>query len=109
MSGDTPFARDTLASDIGLDGEGEAVEEMLRGTYTLDETGMDEIHASAEMKHSLAALKIPIFQTTNGPTPTMEVGMTLENYFEVFNKTHLHLEYIMDITKLPVKVRYWEK
>ena len=49
MSGDTPFAGGKLVEEIGLDGEGEAVEKMLRGAYTLDDTRMDEIHASVEI------------------------------------------------------------
>ena len=50
MSGDSPVAIGKLASDIGYDGEGEVVEEMLRGVYTIDTTGMDEVYASNEMK-----------------------------------------------------------
>ena len=73
MSGDTPFARAKLARAIGLDGEGEAVEEMLRGTYTLDDTGMDELHASEEMKNFLDDLKIPISGETHGTTPSLDV------------------------------------
>ena len=57
MSGDTPFARGKLVEKIGLDGKGKTVEEILMGTYTLDDTGMDEVHASAKMKHFCLLLK----------------------------------------------------
>ena len=50
MSGDTPFARGPLTDIIGRDGEGVAVEEMLKGTFIQDTTGLDEVHASKEMK-----------------------------------------------------------
>jgi hypothetical protein len=49
MSGDTPFARGPLADKIGKDGEGAAVEEMLKGSFVFDTEGMDEVHASKEM------------------------------------------------------------
>ena len=50
MSGDTPFARGPLANDIGVEGQEDQVEDMLKGTYVMDETGMDAVHASSEMK-----------------------------------------------------------
>ena len=46
MSRDTPFARGPLADLIGKDGDGMAVEEMLKGTFIHDTTGLDEVHAS---------------------------------------------------------------
>ena len=56
MSGDSPFARGAIAESIGLDGEGEGVEEMLQGTYTMDTEGLDEVSASSEMKSFIKAL-----------------------------------------------------
>ena len=50
MSGDTPFAQGPLADQIGNDGEGAAVDEMSKGSYTLDTSGLDEVHALKEMK-----------------------------------------------------------
>ena len=56
MSGDTPFARGPLAKDIGIDGQGHKVEEMLKGTYVMDDKGLDDVHASNEMKCFMKAL-----------------------------------------------------
>ena len=55
MSKDTSFTRGRLITTIDLDGE--AAGEMLKERYDLDTTGMDEIHASEEMKEFLAVLK----------------------------------------------------
>jgi hypothetical protein len=87
MSGDTPFASGPLADQIGKDGEGVAVEEMLKGSFVLDTSGLDEVHASKEMKAFLAALKIPVTKRGAKATPIMNENMTLENYIEAFNKT----------------------
>mmetsp|Transcript_20521 Transcript_20521/g.24444 ORF Transcript_20521/g.24444 Transcript_20521/m.24444 type:complete len:134 (+) Transcript_20521:2-403(+) len=43
MSGDSPFARGPLADAIGKDGEGEEVEKLLQGTFTMDKEGIDDI------------------------------------------------------------------
>ena len=86
MSGDTPFARGPLADQIGKYGKGVAVDEMLKGSFTLDTTGLDEVHASKQMKSFLAALKIPATKRGDKATPVMDENITLENT-ETFNKT----------------------
>ena len=40
ISGDIPLAKGSLSDAIGLDGEGATVEEILHGTYNMDEAGM---------------------------------------------------------------------
>ena len=86
MSGDTPFTRVPLVDQIGKDGECAAVEEMLKGNFTLDTSGMDEVHASKAMKSFLAALKILVTERGNKSTPIMDDNMTLKNYTEESNK-----------------------
>ena len=49
MSGDSPFARGPLAEAIGLDGEGQGVDEMLQGTFDVDKAGLDGAAASSDM------------------------------------------------------------
>ena len=49
MSGDSPFARGPLAEAIGLDGEGQGVDEMLQGTFDVDKAGLDGAAASSEI------------------------------------------------------------
>ena len=74
-----------LASEIGYDGEGDAVERILKGTYTLDTTCMDEIYASSEMKIVMAALKKPETGTIGEPVEDMDAEINVEHYREVFN------------------------
>ena len=87
MSGDTPFARGPLANDIGVDGHEDKVEEMLQGTYVIDDTGMDDVHASSEMKCFMQALQVPKSKRTGDTVPLMNSEVTMEDYVEVFNKT----------------------
>ena len=65
----------------------EVVDEMLRGTYTLDKSGMDEVHASAEMANFIKALKIPHSTATGEPTPVMDDDIDSETYTEMMNGT----------------------
>ena len=48
---------------------------------------MDALHALEEMKHFLAALKIPISGETQRITHAVEVEMTLEDHIDFLNKT----------------------
>lgn len=48
MSGYSPFAWGSLATEIGHDGEGDDVDEMLKGTYTLDTYRLYDEHASSK-------------------------------------------------------------
>ena len=72
---------------IGNDGEGAAVDEMFKGSYTLDTSGLDEVHALKEMKSFLAALKILVTQGGVKETPIMDNNMKLENYTDAFIRT----------------------
>ena len=58
MSGDTPFARGSLAENVGKDGECEGVDEMLKGTYSIDNKDMTPLLASTEMKKFLSSPQI---------------------------------------------------
>ena len=62
MSGDSPFTRGALADEISKDGEGEAVDEILKGSYEMDLRGKDEATSSSEMHSFIKALKIPILK-----------------------------------------------
>ena len=87
MSGDTPFARGPLATDIGVDGEGDKVEEMLKDTYVMDDKGLDDVHASVEMTYFMKALQVPKSIYNGNTVPLMNSEVTMENYIGVFNKT----------------------
>ena len=56
MYGDSPFARGPLADAVGLDEEGEGVEEMLQGTFDTDKSGLNGAAASSEMSSFMKAL-----------------------------------------------------
>ena len=60
ISGVTLFIRGPLVYMVGYDGEGDAVEEMLKAKFNLDIKELDEAAASLEMKSFVTALKIPI-------------------------------------------------
>ena len=47
MSGEYPFARGDLADALGKDGEGGAVEDILKGDFKYDTDVMDDIQASS--------------------------------------------------------------
>ena len=79
MSGDTPFARVSLANDIGVDGQGYKAEEMLKGTYVIDDKGMDDVHASFEMKCFMQALKVPKSKYNGDTVPLMNPEVNMEN------------------------------
>ena len=68
MSGDTPFARGPLSEVVSKDGEGDGVDDMFQGTYSIDDKDMTPLMASNEMNSYLAALKIPIIVLTGGGT-----------------------------------------
>ena len=87
MSGDTTFAQGPLANLVGDDGEGGAVEEMLRGKFTLDTRELDEAAASSEMKSFISALKVPASKKSGSDVPEMSVEMKMEGYIRVFKKT----------------------
>ena len=87
MSGDTPFARGPSADLVGDDGEVDAVEEMLKGKFTLDIKELDEAAASSEMKSFIMALKIPTSKKTGSEVPEMSVNMKMEGYIRAFRKT----------------------
>ena len=87
MSGDTPFARAPLADDIGVDGHEDKVKEMLQGTYVMDDKGLDEVHASLEMKCFMQALKVPKSKRNGDTVPLMNSKVNMKGYVEVFNQT----------------------
>ena len=87
MSGDSPFARGPLAEAIGLDGEGDGVEDMLNGTFDTDREGLDGIAASSEMRSFIKALQIPTSKLTGDPVHTMQTDMTVEDSIEIFSGT----------------------
>ena len=78
MSGDTPFTRGYIADDVGKDGEEEGVEEMLRGSCSVDNTNMTSLTASSEMKSFITALKVPASVVIGGPIPEMPSIITLQ-------------------------------
>ena len=78
MSGDTPFARGSLAEAAGKDGESDGVEEMLRGTNTFNSTDMTPLTASFEINSFTTALKVPTSVLTGGPIPEMPSIIPLE-------------------------------
>ena len=75
MSGDSPFARGKLAEDIGQDEEGEEVEKIIKGTFTVDKEGMDEVQALSEMAGFIKVLKVPLSAKTGKPLPEMNQNM----------------------------------
>jgi len=87
MSGDSPFARGPIVDAVGLDGEGEGVEEMLQGTFDIDKAGLNGAKASSEMSSFLKALQIPISAKTGSPVPTMKTELTVEESSKIFRKT----------------------
>ena len=87
MSGDSPFARGPLADAVGLDGEGEGVDEMLQGTFDTDKSGLNGAAASSEMSSFLKALQIPLSAKTGAPVPTMKTELTVEESCKIFRKT----------------------
>ena len=87
MSGESSFARGPLAADIGLDGKGDAVEDILKGKYKRDISGLDEASASSEMKNFIKALKIPISLKTGKSLEPMPITYKNEYYVESFSKT----------------------
>ena len=87
MSGESPFARGPLTADIGLDGKGDAVEDILKGKYKRDLGGLDEASASSEMKNFIKVLKIPISLKTEKSLEPMPITYKNEDYVESFSKT----------------------
>ena len=87
ISGESPFARGYLADALGKDGEGGAVEDILKGEFKYDTDVMDDIQASSEMKSFIGALKTPISGKTGKYVPTMDTTMDIEQHREVFKKT----------------------
>ena len=87
ISGDTPFARGSLATDIGVDGQGDKVEEMLKGTYVLDVKEMDDVHASSELQCFMKALQVPKSKIHGEKVPLMNSEVNLDHYIGVFNRT----------------------
>ena len=87
MSGDSPFARGAIAESIGLDGEGEGTEDMLKGNYKMDTKGLDEVSASSEMHSFIKTLQIPVSDKTGTRVPTMKRDMTVEDSTKIFSKT----------------------
>ena len=59
MSVESPFACGHLADAIGKDGDGDAVDGILKGTFEQDLQGMDEATASSEMQGFIKDLQIP--------------------------------------------------
>ena len=82
MSGESPFARGPLAADIGLDGEGDAVEDILKGKYKRDLSGLDEASTSSEMKNFIKVLKILISLKTGKSLEPMLITYKHEDYVE---------------------------
>ena len=114
MSGGSPFARGLLAHDIGLGGQEEVVEKMIKGTYVMDATWPDEVHASNEIQCFLKAPQLPNSKGRGDTVPVMHDAVNLEEYIEVFNKQknqqrHLHLVITMGTIKRHVKVNWWQR
>ena len=86
MSGDTPFARGVLAENVGYEGQGEAVDKMLQGAYTIHKESLDEVQASAEMASFIAVIQTHLSTKTGGPVPVMSDDTIAENYVEMMNK-----------------------
>ena len=59
ISGDSPFTRRKLVEDIWKDGERTVVDEILKGSYTRDTRGLDEVVSSSEMTRFINTLQIP--------------------------------------------------
>ena len=49
MSGGTPFADGEISKQIGRDGESEAVEHLLEGTFQWDSKNKSKLESSKEM------------------------------------------------------------
>ena len=77
MSGNSPFSRRKLAEDIILNSKGEAVEEQLRGTYNMDNNGINKMHASRDMNNFIVVLKIPTSSKIGKPIIKIEAEITV--------------------------------
>ena len=87
MSGDTPFAKGELAELIGYDGDEEAVEAILDGSFEWEKREGGNLLHSKEMHTFLKNLQRPISPKTKEPIQTMEDLMTPEDYQNAFNNT----------------------
>ena len=87
MSGDTPFARGELAELIGRDGDEEAVEALLDGTFEWGNRDGENLINSKEMYTFLAKLKRPKSNKTDETVEEMDGLMTIEDYQSIFNNT----------------------
>lgn len=88
MSGESPFTRGQLADEIGRDGEGTAVDELLKGTFERDRSGLDAATASSEMTNSIKALKLPISHKTGITIAEIDGEVSLQEYKATFNCTN---------------------
>ena len=87
MSGDSPFARGEMAELIGRDGEEEAVEALLDGSFDWGYREDSHLTSSTAMHTFLNKLQRPLSTETGGPLHEMESIMTTEDYLHSFNNT----------------------
>ena len=110
MSSDSPFARGPLAEEVGLDGEGKGVEEMLQGIIRIDRDVLEGASASSEMKSFTWALKTPTSKAMGEPVPTMVTEMSWISVISLPTPKSQRLPplqvYIMVITSHHTKVIY---
>ena len=87
MSDKYIFSREVVAKDIGLHDEKQAVDEILRGSYTMDNTSMNDITATNEMITFITVLKKSKSTIINSTTSTIDSIITLQDYYDISNKT----------------------
>ena len=76
MSGESPFVRGRTA-----------VDDILNGEFDIDTEGLDEATASTEMHSFIKALKIPNSKDSNTKLKEMGIGITSQDYVDIFSKT----------------------
>ena len=81
------FVRGAIADSIRYNGEGPSVDEIIKGTYYMDNNGLDETDTSKEMNRFSKALQTPISKTTGQTLPDVDTNMTVKDYVKVFRKT----------------------
>ena len=91
MSDNTPFAEGPAATSIGLDGEGDEVEDILMGKSTIYNSNSNNsttsLEKTPELKAFVTALQRSISTRTSQPIPEIDPEITEEQYKNLFNKT----------------------
>ena len=91
MSDNTPFAKGPAATSIGLDGEGDEVEDILMGKSTIYNSNSNNsttsLEKTPELKAFVTALQRSISTRTSQPIPEIDPEITEEQYKNLFNKT----------------------